>query len=136
LKIYRPDMTVSLLFSTPLEKRTINGQIDKLDVEIKRIEEDMKSVETNLLSVMVNLLIQIVELEKVLELNQEQIKSAIEKTAEEIKLYNQGRSQLTFVIQSRDNEENAKLLYAQNASLYHTLLLQYQALLDELLLTD
>ncbi len=85
---------------------------------------------------MVNLLIQIVELEKVLELNQEQIKSAREKTTEEIKLYNQGRSQLTFVIQSRDNEENAKLLYAENASLYHTLLLQYHALLDELLVTD
>ncbi len=136
LKIYKPDMTVSLLFSTPLEKRTINGQIDKLDVEIQRIEEDMKSVETNLMSAMVNLLIQIVELEKVLELNQEQIKSAREKTTEEIKLYNQGRSQLTFVIQSRDNEENAKLLYAENASLYHTLLLQYHALLDELLVTD
>jgi outer membrane protein TolC len=136
LKIYRPDMTVSLLFSTPLEKRTINGQIDKLDVEIKRIEEDMKSVETNLLSAMINLLIQIVELEKVLELNQEQINSAREKTEEEIKLYNQGRSQLTFVIQSRDNEENAKLLYAENASLYHTLLLQYRALLDELLLVE
>jgi outer membrane protein TolC len=136
LKIYKPDMTVSLLFSTPLEKRTINGQLDKLDTEIKRIEEDMKSVETNLLSAMVNLLIQIVELEKVLELNQEQINSAREKTTEEIKLYNQGRSQLTFVIQSRDNEENAKLRYAENSSLYHTLLLQYRALLDELLVTE
>jgi hypothetical protein len=40
------------------------------------------------------------------------------------------------VIQSRDNEENAKLLYADNATLYHTLLLQYRALLDELLITE
>jgi hypothetical protein len=42
LKIYKPDVTVSLLFSTPLEKRTIIGQIEKLDVQLKQIEEDMK----------------------------------------------------------------------------------------------
>jgi hypothetical protein len=37
------------------------------------------------------------------------------------------------VIQSRDNEENAKLLYAENAALYQSLLWQYRALLDVLL---
>jgi len=50
-----------------------------------------------------------------------------------LKLYNQGRGDLTFVIQSRDNEENAKLTYAQNSTLYHKLILQYRSLLDELL---
>jgi outer membrane protein TolC len=69
----------------------------------------------------------------VLKLNQEQIESARQKTEEELKLYNQGRGDLTFVIQSRDNEENAKLTYAQNSIFYHKLILQYHALLDELL---
>jgi hypothetical protein len=84
----------------------------------------------------VNLLIQLEDLEKVLDLNQKQIESAQEKTKEEIKLYNQGRSQLTFVIQSEDNEEAAWLTYAGNAYLYHSLILQYYALLDELLIIE
>ena len=93
----------------------------------------MRSVEINLEAASRNLLIQIKELEAVLDLNQEQIESAQQKTEEELRLYNQGRGQLTFVIQSRDNEENAKLTYAQNALLYHKLVLQYRALVDELL---
>ena len=93
-------------------------------------------MELDLESSMVSLLIRIVELEKVLALNRAQIESAEEKTEEELKLYNRGRSQLTFVIQSRDNEQNARLSLAENAALYHGLILQYRALLDELLKTD
>ena len=39
---------------------------------------------------------------------------------------------LTFVIQSRDNEQNARLSQAGSAALYHRLRLQYRALVDEL----
>lgn len=49
----------------------------------------------------------------ILTLNQEQIESAKERTKEELKLYNKGRGDFTFVILSRDNEQNAKLTYAQ-----------------------
>ena len=80
---------------------------------------------------MVNLLILIQEMEKVLELNQEQIASSQAKTEEELNLYNQGRGDLTFVILSRDSEEQAKLTYAQNAASYQKLVLQYRALMDE-----
>jgi hypothetical protein len=55
---------------------------------------------------------------------------------EEIKLYNQGRSSLPFVIQSRDNEENARLTYAVNARTYQSLVLSYRALVDELFVPD
>ena len=77
--------------------------------------------------------IQIKDLQQVLTLNQEQIESAKAKTVEELKLYNQGRGELTFVIQSQDSEQNARLNYAQNALTYHQLIVQYHALLDELL---
>ncbi|MEJ2488045.1 MAG: hypothetical protein P8Y68_20190, partial [Anaerolineales bacterium] len=79
-----------------------------------------------------NLLVRINEILKVLELNLQQIESAKLKTEEEDKLYRQGRGQLTFVIQSRDNEENARFTYAQNAALYQNLVLQYKALIDDL----
>ena len=62
-----------------------------------------------------------------------EIESSKRKTAEELKLYNQGRGQLTFVIQSRDSEQNAGLTYAKNALTYQKLLLQYRALTDQLL---
>ena len=67
-----------------------------------------------------------------LSLNREQIQSARDRTEEELKLYNQGRGDLTFVILSRDNEENAKLTYAANALTYHKLNLEYLALMDQL----
>ncbi|MFQ5823388.1 MAG: hypothetical protein ACE5JB_04970 [bacterium] len=72
-------------------------------------------------------------MEKVLTLNQEQIESAKAKTEEELKLYNQGRGELTFVIQSQDSEQNAKFTYAGNAPTYHKLLIEYRALMNQLL---
>ncbi|MDH4032517.1 MAG: hypothetical protein OEV80_01815, partial [candidate division Zixibacteria bacterium] len=69
---------------------------------------------------------------RVLKLNQEQILSARTKTDQEQKLYDQGRGQLTFVIQSRDSEQAAQLIFAANALTYHKLLLQYRALTDQL----
>jgi hypothetical protein len=134
LGIYKPEASISLVFTTNLDNRTIDAQIEKLDLQMRQIEEDMTNVETSLEASMVNILIQIVEMEKLLSMNQAQILSAEEKTKEELKLYNQGRNQLTFVIQSRDNEENAKMDYIENSALYHGLILQYRALLDELYL--
>jgi len=136
LAIYNPDASVALVFSKTLDNRTMNATIEQLDLQVRQLDEEMRSVELDLESSMVSLLIRIVELEKVLALNRAQIESAEEKTEEELKLYNRGRSQLTFVIQSRDNEENARLSLAENAALYHGLILQYRALLDELLKTD
>jgi hypothetical protein len=50
-------------------------------------------------------------------------------------LYNQGRGDLTFVIQSRDNVALSELEYAGNAATYHHLALQLEALSDRLLPT-
>jgi hypothetical protein len=78
------------------------------------------------------LLTQASQLETVLQLNQEQIESAERRTAEELKLYDQGRGELTFVIQSQDSEQAARLTYAVNALTYHKLLLQLQEITDQL----
>jgi outer membrane protein TolC len=136
LEIYNPEAIVSLIFAKPLGANTAKGQIEKVDKQVAQIEGEKESLERDLEAAMINLLIQIRDLEDVLDLNIKQIESAEEKTAEELKLYNQGRSQLTFVIQSEDNEEAAWLTYAGNAYLYHTLILQYLALLDEILVIN
>lgn len=133
LGLNKPDVSLGLNFRYPLGNRTAQANIEKTDLQLRQLEEETNSVALDLESGVRSLLIQIRELEKVLTLNQEQIESAKEKTQEELRLYNQGRGELTFVIQARDNEENAKLTYAQNATLYHKLILRYRALLDELL---
>jgi outer membrane protein TolC len=136
LAIYNPEAIISLIFAKPLGSNTARGQIEKLDKQVAQIDGEKQSLERDLEAAMINLLIQIRDLEEVLDLNVKQIESAEEKTREELKLYNQGRSQLTFVIQSEDNEEAAWLTYAGNAYLYHTLILQYLALLDEILIIE
>ena len=117
----------------PLQNRTAKSQVAKTDLQLKQIQAQLHTISLNLESVVTNIYIQIQELEQVLTLNQEQIQSAKAKTEEELKLYNRGRGELTFVIQSQDSEQNAKLTYAQNALTYHRLILEYRALLDELL---
>ncbi len=133
LELTKPDAQVSLAYYTTFGDRSLKAQIEQIELEVRQLEEDKKNIAVGLEASLKNIFIQITETEKVLELNRAQIESAAEKTAEELKLYNQGRSQLTFVIQSRDNEENAKLTYAENALGYQQLILQYLALVDRLL---
>lgn len=132
LEMDKPDVTVGLQFRFPLGNRTARSKITKTDLQISQLNKEIEEVTLDLVSAYTGLYIQIKELENVLALNREQIKSAQERTGEELNLYNQGRGELTFVIQSRDNEQNAKLTYAQNALTYHQLIIQSRALMDEL----
>ncbi|HKJ68719.1 MAG TPA: TolC family protein, partial [bacterium] len=129
--IDKPDATVGLRFSVPLEKRTARHNISKTSMQITQLNHAMTDLLLDLTSALTNLYVRLTELEEVLQLNREQIRLAAAKTEEEFKLYQQGRGELTFVIQSRDEEENAKLIYAQNALTYHKLVLQVRSLTDE-----
>ena len=132
LEMDKPDVIVGLHFSLPLGNRTAKSQITKTELQISQLKKQIDEITLTLTSELTNLNIQLVEMKSVLELNQEQIESAKERTREELKLYNQGRGDLTFVILSQDNEQNAKLIYAQNALTYHKLTIQYDALSDQL----
>jgi len=131
-KMDKPDALVGLQLSVPLGNRTANHSITMTDLQIDQLEKELDDLKLSLEASLTEVYIQLKELEKVLELNREQIESAQERTKEELKLYNRGRGELTFVIQSRDNEQNAELTYASNATMYQKLLIQYRALMDEL----
>lgn len=132
LKMDKPNAIVGLHFSVPIRNRTARSQIAKTDLQVNQLKKQLGDLTLSLTSALANLHIQIREFEQVLQLNVEQMQSAKEKTLEELKLYNQGRGDLTFVIQSQDNEENAKLTYAGNALTYHKLIIEYRALMDQL----
>ncbi|MFC2133755.1 TolC family protein [Bacteroidota bacterium] len=128
----KPEIMVGLNYSFPLENRTADFQIAKSDLQVTQLEKYIEDIKISLKSVLTNLYVRMDELKNVLELNKEQIESAKKRTEEELKLYNQGRGDLTFVIMSRDNEQNAKLTYAGNALTYQKLLIEYKALADRL----
>lgn len=133
LNMDKTDAFVGLQYSRPLGNRTAISKVNQTELQILKVQKQVDNMVLNLTSALTNLYIQITEMEKVLDLNQKQIESAKDKTQEELKIYNQGRGDLTFVIQGRDNEQTAKLLYARNALTYQKLILQYRALLDNLL---
>jgi len=133
LKLDKPDMAVSLVLQYPLENHAAEANISKTVLEVDKLDQEIENISLDLESGAVNLLILIQEMEKVLQLNQEQIESSQARTKEELDLYNQGRGDLTFVILSRDSEQQAKLTYAGNAAAYQKLVLQYRGLVDEFL---
>jgi len=133
LKMDKYDAAFGLSLQVPLGKNTSKHQIQKNKLQIEQLKIQKDEIEITLISALTNLMIQIREMVSVLELNKQQIESARRKTEEELKLYNQGRGSLTFVILGRDGEENAKLIYIQNAVQYHKLVLQYHSLMDELI---
>ena len=126
------DTFVGLQFSLPLGNRTAKSQITKTDLRTTQLKKQLLDLSLTLTSALANLHIQINELEEVLKLDIEQIESAKVKTREELKLYDLGRGELTFVIQSQDSEQNAKLTYVGDAVTYHKLIIAYRALMDEL----
>ena len=127
------DAGVFLQFNYPLGNRSAVAEAEKSRLQLQRHDLEVEEIVLGLEAVLSNLIIQIEGMERVLELNEKQIETARLKTEEEIRLYNQGRSDLTFVIQSQDSEERALLTYAQNAATYQVLNLQLQALMDELM---
>jgi len=133
LKLTERDAYVGLQFSIPLKNRTAKSQITQSDLQTRQLEKELLELSLTLTSTLINIYVQIEEMEEVLRLNKEQIQSAKRRTAEELKLYNQGRGEMTFVIQSQDSEENSKLTYAVNAVTYHKLIIAYRSLMDQLL---
>jgi outer membrane protein TolC len=132
----KPDVAVAVDFRYPLGNRTATADVQKTRLEMRQLEMEIESVSLDLEARLRALLIQINELEKVMVVNQEQIETARRKTEEELRRYNQGRGDLTFVIQSRDSEQRAHLTYAINAAAYHKLFLAYRSLVDELLTVE
>ena len=128
----KKDAALGLQLSVPLENTTAKAEYQRTRLQTLQLGKERQDVMLSLNASLSSLHTQLRKLSEVLELNREQIESARLRTIEETKIYEQGRGDLTFVIMSRDNEESAKLTYAENALNYQKLWVQYQALMDEL----
>lgn len=128
--------TALLSFSYPLGNRSAKAESARATIVKERTLRDKEKTALKLHSALKNLWTQISELSKVLAIDEKRIATAKAKTKAEMKRYNQGRSELSFVIQSRDGEQQAALIRAQNATLYQKLTLYYRALTDTLYTPD
>lgn len=132
LLVDKPDARIGLRLGFPLGNRTAKSKVVRTDLQVLQLEKRYEELTLDLISAVANVHTRIVELDRVLDLNREQIESARRRTEQEQKLYNQGRGELTIVIQSRDSEQAAQLIYASNALTYHKLLLKHRELTDQL----
>ena len=130
----KPQYSVGLNFRYPLGQRSAKADVTRARLQRQQLSHERASIALQLEAELRNVLVQLNKLEEVMRLNQEQIEVAQQKTAAELRRHNQGRSELTFVIQSRDNEQNARLIYAGNAANYQKLWLRYSSVTDALLL--
>lgn len=128
----KTDAALGLQLQVPLENTSARADIERNRLQLLQIDYEADDVRLSLESSLASLHEQLVQLERVLALNREQIASAELRTREEMALYEKGRGDLTFVIMSRDSEEAARLTYAENAVNYQKLWVRYQALLDKL----
>lgn len=129
----QPQYSVGFNFRYPLGQRSAKAELSRARLQQQQLRQQRANILLQLAAQMRQLHTQMTALQDVLQLNREQIEIARQKTQEEVKLHQQGRSELTFVIQSRDNEQNAQLIYAENAATYQRLHLRYQSLNDRLL---
>ncbi len=128
----QPQYMIGVNFRYPLGQRSAKAEVSKAQLQQQQLRAARHSLSWQLEAQLRNLLVQLNELQGVINLNQEQIEVARLRTSEELNRYNQGRSELSFVIQSRDNEQNAQLAYAANAATYQKLWLRYKSLTDVL----
>jgi hypothetical protein len=133
LEVKHPDLLLGVEFRYPLGNRAAEADLARARLQRRQLELARQSVEVTLGSSLRAIIGRLSELDSVVALDRDRLETTRRKTAEELRLYNQGRGDLTFVIQSRDDEARAKLTYAGNALLYQRLVLQYRALADRLL---
>lgn len=129
----KPNFTIGLQLEIPLGKRSSKSKMKQADLKVENLRNQLDNLKRNLSSNLSKIITQLNLFDEILEKNKQQISITAQKTKEEIKLYDRGRGQLTFVILSRDEEQAAKLSYAANAVLYHKLLIQFYSLTDHLI---
>ena len=128
-----PDFGAGLVFSYPLGTRTASANVERTRLELRQLEERIRAVQISLGASARRIIVELVELRDVIAANKLSIEANEKRTGEELKLYNQGRGDLAFVIQARDNIALSELEYAGNVATYHNLLLRLEALSDQLL---
>jgi len=129
----QPEVRVGLMFRYPLGNASAQAEQARNHLRIEELEARRETALRSLSAQQRALTAQIKELVNILKLNREQIRSAEKRTFSEKALYEVGRSPLTFVIESRDNEAEAHNRLLENSFRYKSLQVELASLEDRLL---
>ncbi len=132
LLIHKPEIAIGLTWEFSREKTDIRNNLEALSLSIEQLEKQIDETELAIESSIRSIYSQLVALQGVLATIEEQYELAKEQTAEEIKLYEMGRSDYSYVIQSQDSEESIRQSYAQNALTWHRLRQNLLSLTDSM----
>ena len=124
--IDKTEIALGLTWQFPRNKTTEKANLEVLNLQIEELELQLEELELSYITSISKIYNQLESLQSILATIHEQLELAKSQTKEEERLYEIGRNEYTFVIQSQDKQENILQSYAQNVlswqKLYNTLL--------------
>ncbi len=131
LVIDKPSAAFMLTYTFPLRNTSAKANLATSELTIEQMRLKKKELEISMISTISNLHVQLTRMERILDMNRQQIEFAERQTVAEMETYDQGRNDLSFVIQAQDSEKNARMTYDFNALTYQKLYIQYLSLMDK-----
>ncbi len=128
-----PTWNVGFGLSYPIGGTKAKSNIEKTQIKITKLKQQRKEQLLDIFAQAKVLKQKIGHLSKMLDSNKVQIKIAKARTVEEKSRYENGNSQASFVISAQNNEQNVKLNYAQVAKNYQKSVIDFKAVVDQLL---
>jgi outer membrane protein TolC len=125
--------SVGLNFSYPLGNTYGKENLEKTRLQLLELEQHKKESLLNIYTKSKNTGEKIKLLEQILESKINQINVSKARTIKEKQLYADGNREIDLVIKSQDNEQDIKLSYAQTAKEYQQTVIEFKAMLDELI---
>ena len=127
-----PDVTIGVNLSYPLGNLENNSQTQKNLLNLENINYEYERMLREIYAKARSTKKRIEILKNILESNVIQLEIAKKRSQEESLRYQNGYGDVSFVINAQDNEQNVMLSYAQNATNYQKMLLEYKAILNQI----
>ncbi len=128
-----PTWNVGLGLSYPIGGTKAKSNIEKTQIKITKLKQQRREQLLDIFAQAKVLKQKIGHLSKMLDSNKVQIKIAKARAVEEKSRYENGNSQASFVISAQNNEQNVKLNYAKVAKNYQKSVIDFKAVVDQLL---
>ena len=132
----KPDYTMSLTYTNSVEKTNYHVDNRILKQSINNIQLSIDSAILTLKATLIDIKTQYQSLINVIESNEARMVLAKKRVKQEVKRYNHGRGQFSFVVQAQDNVQYIETILLQNKISIYRLYIQYMTslgLLDDAL---
>ena len=124
------DYQITIDYSVALGQTKTRANLEAFRLKEIQLEKDKKQSKLMLLAKKKALETQLKQLKEILRLNKKQVRLSKQVTTEELRLYNQGRTNIFQVIQAQDQEQQTQEAYAKQARNYQSLHLELKGLFD------